>query len=155
MKKIFSILIISLLVISLPGCGDKKEKKKSVDELINLYVKGYQNADVDTLVKVFPDFMESSIKNSTTEKEIKNILSYYGKDVKLSINITDKIKMDQKWLDKTNKEIKKDYKTNTKASECYELIGTSEINGSKNSISNEIKDVWYCNFDSKWRLYVK
>lgn len=155
MKKIFSILSILLLAVIITGCGEKKEKKKSVDELIDLYIKGYQNTDVNTLVKAFPDFMESSIRNSTTEKEIKNITSFYGKDFKLSINITDKIKMDQKWIDGTNKDIKRDYKTNIKAKECYKLKGTSKISGNKNSVTNEIHDIWYCNFDSKWRLFVK
>lgn len=156
MKKIFSFIIVLLLVITITGCGKDKEngisKDASYEELLNLYVEAFEKEDIDILVKAFPDFMEPFIRQEISSEEIKEINSYYGSDVKYSFNITGKTKMSDEWLEENNAIIKNEFHSNTKAQECYALEGTTEINGSEHSITNEIEELWYCNFNGTWRL---
>jgi len=158
MKKLFSILAILLLVVTITGCGKSKDnevkKDASYEELLDLYVEAFEKADIELLIKALPEFMAPFVRQEISNEDIKDINEYYGDNVKYSFNITGKTKMSDEWLKENNAIIKNEFHSNMQADECYALEGTTEIKGSKNSITNKIEELWYCNFDGTWRLMV-
>lgn len=158
MKKIFSFLFVAIILVSLTGCsislGEKKDKKKerTLEYLVELYEKAYNEEKPELLKEIFPDFMLETIDTHLSKESIKKQKSYYGTNVKMEINVTDKTKMSDEWIKENNAILKDMYKTDMKMKECYQVIGTMSIKGSESEHNGEIEELWYCDFDGKWFL---
>jgi len=154
-KKFFTIMLVALLSVTLiTGCGNKKEeeKQKSAEELVELYVRAYNEENPELLLEIFPSFMTKDIKKYVTAENIKEQKKEYGVDAVYSMKVSGKTKMDDKWLEQNNKYIKQYYNTDVQMKECYEIEGIASIKGSLKEESHEIEELWYCNFDGDWKL---
>ena len=154
MKKYLGIIVIMLLAVVITGCGGRKvvSNNSSVEDLLDIYMDGFKDADVDKLFSVYPDFAQEYYKRNVTKERIERTLDYYGDNVRMSYNITSKNKLNDEELDKLNEDIKKTFNDYVLPSECYKINGETTIKGSKEEHVNEISELWYCNFDGAWRL---
>ena len=156
MKKILSFLFVAIIAITLTGCnitkGKKKEKERTLEYLVSLYEKAYNEEKVELIKEVFPDFMLDGAEDAFSKERLKEAKAYYGSNTKLTIKVTGKTKMDDEWLEENNKVLKEFYNTDKQMSECYEVEGTMTIKGSKDEQSSNINELWYCDFNGKWYL---
>ena len=158
-KKFLALMLCALLSVTLiTGCGSKKEeekeekKPKTAEELVELYSRAYNEENPELLYEVFPSFMTVELKAYVTAESIREQKEEYGYDAIYSATITDKVKMNDEWLEENNKMLKKYYNTNTQMQECYQLEGTATIKGSLKEETKDIEEMWYCNFDGQWKL---
>ena len=156
MKKILSFLFIAILAITLTGCATTKDKKKgkdrSLEYLVDLYEKAYNEEKPELLKEIFPEFMFETIDTHISKEDIKEQKSYYGSNAKMEIKVTGKTKMDDEWLKENNDALKRVYKTDKQMKECYQVEGTMSVKGSENEHNGEIEELWYCDFDGEWFL---
>ena len=157
MKKIPSVLFVAIILVSLTGCsislgGKKENKKKSLEDLVKLYEKAYNEEKPELLKEIFPDFMFDVIDEHMSKEDINEQKSYYGSNVKMEIKVTGKTKMDDEWLKENNDALKRVYKTDKQMKECYQVEGTMSVKGSENEHNGEIEELWYCDFDGEWFL---
>ena len=157
MKKILSVLFVAIILVSLTGCsislgGKKENKKKSLEDLVKLYEKAYNEEKPELLKEIFPEFMFETIDEYMSKEDIKEQKSYYGSNTKMEIKVTGKTKMDDEWVKENNAVLKEMYNTNKQMKECYQVDGTMTVKGSEKEQSGEIEELWYCDFDGKWLL---
>ena len=157
MKKIAIWVFVALLTITLVGCtiniggeGKSKKKDRSLEGLIDLYTRAYNEEKPELMKEVFPEFFIS--EDELTVENIRRAKSRYGNNVKVSVKVTGKTKMDDEWIEQANKDLESFFKTDMRVKECYEIHGTSTIKGSEAEDSSEIEEMWYCDFGSDWYL---
>ena len=156
-KKIFQVLLLAFIVVSLTACGSKKEKMHTsgkAEDLLDYMIEGYNKRDPQYLLDVMPDFMQEKMKKYMMSKESfkAKLEEQFGDDVKVSYKITNKKKEDQDWIDEANNTLKTDYNTDKKVSECYLIEGTITFKGSKAEDTDDIEELWHCKIDNKWYL---
>ena len=153
-KKFFALMLVALLSVGLiTGCGKKKEEEKKVkkeEDLVELYVRAYNEEKPELLLEVFPDFFAEDLKKYVTVEGIKDQKAEYGDDAIYSMKITGKTKMTDDWIEQNNIYLKE---YNAQVTECYAIEGIASIKGSLKEDSSEIEEMWYCNFgNDDWRL---
>ena len=154
MKKYLGIIVIMLLAVVITGCGGSKTLKKdsSPEDLLDIYMEGFKNADLDKLLSVYPDFTKEYYQKYITKERLQETLDYYGNNTTMSYNLTGKEKLSDEDLDNFKEDIKNAFTNPILPSECYKLNGTTTIKGSKDEHTSDISELWYCNFDGTWRL---
>lgn len=154
MKKYLGLFVIMLLAVVITGCGGSKTvtKNSTPEELLDIYMEGFKNADPDKLVSVYPDFAQEYYKKYITKENIQRSLDNYGSNVKLSYEITGKVKLTEDELNELNESIKNAFPDAVLPNECYKINGSTTIKGSSEEHTSEITELWYCNFDGSWRL---
>ena len=96
-KKIFQVLLLAFIVVSLTACGSKKEKMHTsgkAEDLLDYMIEGYNKRDPQYLLDVMPDFMQEKMKKYMMSKESfkAKLEEQFGDDVKVSYKITNKKK---------------------------------------------------------------
>lgn len=153
MKKVLTILFVSIIAITLVGCNEKKaNKKRSYEELIDLYVRAINEENYKLLLEATPAFMKPFIEEELNNENIKEYKKYFGTNTKMSIEVTGKTKMDDEWLKYNNGILKSEFNTDTEAKECYALEGTITYKSDEKEENQKLEEVWYCNFDGEWLL---
>ena len=153
MKKILSILCVLLITITLTGCGTistSGAEESSVEQLLDLYVKSFEENKLETLYKVFPEFYIKEI-NMTQEKMTtiyERNKDEFGDDFKVTYKINSKEKISTDKLNQLNDNFKK---YNVKVTECYEVNTTITFSGSKFT-DPDTYPLGYCKIDGKWYI---
>jgi len=153
MKNYLKIFLVVGLLFIASGCGKTVSNNSSVEDLLDVYMEGFKNADVDKMLSVYPDFAKDYYGKYVTEENVRNALDNYGDNIKLSYDITGKEKLSSEELNQLNEEIKQTFTNYVLPSDCYKISGTTEAKGSKNKNMGTIKNMWYCNFNDTWRLF--
>ena len=153
MKKYLTIIVIFLFAFVITACGSSSVDKK-IDELLDTYLEGFRNGDVDKMFSSYPDFAKEYYKKYVTKEKIVALLEEYGDNVQTSYKITDREKITEDELKILNDKIKTAFENNdfVSPSECYKIKGTTTIKGSKEEKTNDINDLWICKFDGSWKL---
>lgn len=92
-KKIFQVLLLAFIVVSLTACGSKKEKMHTsgkAEDLLDYMVEGYNKKDPQYILDVMPDFVQEKLKESMSKKEEwkKSLEDHFGEDVKVTYKLT-------------------------------------------------------------------
>lgn len=162
MKK--NLFIISLLLVTglLTACGGSalsNKSKRTVEDLMDGYVKAYTKADVEIAKEIFPPYYVEYAKDRLTtenlEKSLENAKSRYGEDFNITYKITKTIKLTDDELDELNNKMANYYNSKENAKECYGYEGTITFKGSKYEDEDTISTMAYCNYDGAWYLVDK
>ncbi|MBP3708059.1 MAG: hypothetical protein J6J36_05580 [Clostridia bacterium] len=165
---IFAMLIMSMFLLT--GCGNNKkedEKKDGIDESnmtapIEYALKGLNDADGDAYLKALPalivkEFNEkdiSDMKDSLNEYKNDRVETY-GEDVKITYEITEKEKMEDKDLKELIEYLKTSYEDASKEeldfTEGYNCKVNFKIEGSKDS-TTKTKSVSIYKISGKWYI---
>ena len=156
-------IIISLLVLvslfTLVGCGSSSNSNKNsrtVEELLDLYVKAYTTADIDAVSDLFPPFYIEYAKESLTKKHLEESLKIakevYGDDFTILYEITNKTKVTEEELESINEEMKNLYSAEEKATECYKIEGSITFKGTNEEDEDPLTTLDYCKYDDGWYL---
>lgn len=154
MKKYLGIIVIMILSVIMTGCGGSKTitKNATPEDLLDVYMEGFNNVDIDKLLSTYPDFAKEYYKKYITKERLQETLDYYGNDTTMSYRLAKKVKLSEEELKSFNEDIKNAFTNPVLPNECYILNGTVTIKGSKEESTNEITELWYCNFNGIWRL---
>ena len=152
MKKRFILGLLVLIVIT--GCS--LLKGRTIEYLLDGYVKAYAKADLKAAKDIFPPFYLEYNKNDVNQeyldKTLKSAKEKYGDNFNITYKITKKTKMTKEELDKHNTKTSSTYKTEDKASECYKIEGTITFKGSKKEDPITMSTMGYCKYDGTWYL---
>ena len=153
MKKLIKIFVLVLLFFIATCCGAKKlTKYSSVEDLFDVYMDGFKNADPDRMISVYPDFAKDYFGKYVTKENIQKSLDNFGDNIEMSIEVTRKDKLSNDELESLNEEIKSTFTDYVLASECYLIKGNTHIKGSKTERDGTLDEMYYCNFNGTWRL---
>ena len=132
------LVIMFVAVIFLTACGGSKlsnKSKRTIEDLLDGYVKAYTNADVETAKELFPPFYLEYAKDSLTKENLQKSLEKakerYGDDFNITYEITKTVKLTEEELEKHNNDMAKYYNAKENATECYAYEGTMTFKGSK------------------------
>ncbi len=163
MKKRYFIILL-LLVTLTTACGSNSsskggvdnKKERTVEELMDAYVIAYTKADVETAMKIFPQYYTNHYKEQLTKERFEENLAKaknsYGDDFNITYEIKSKTKMTDDELDALNSSIAARFNTSEKATECYKLDGTITFTGSKFTDPDPISSAAYCKYNGEWYL---
>lgn len=159
MKKGFLIVALFIMVVFVTACGGSKldnKKTRTVEDLLDGYVKSVTKADAEIAKKLFPSFYVEYAKNSLTkenlEKNLERAKESYGDDFNITYEITKTTKMTEEELKEVNDKMKEYYDAKEEASECYKYEGTITFKGSKFEDPDPISTMGYCNYGGEWYL---
>ena len=162
-KKIIINILVFVTLFTLVGCGSSSDDKnnsnkndRTVEELLDLYVKAYTTADIDAVMDLFPPFYVEYAKDSLTKKHLENSLKIakdvYGDDFTIEYEITNKTKVTEEELESINEEMKNLYSAEENATECYKIDGTITFKGSNEEDPESLTTLDYCKYDDGWYL---
>ena len=161
MKKTFILLTVFCCAFLITACGSGSgsvKKNATVEELLDVYLDAFMNADEEKMVSVFPSFMEEDVRKylgkDALEQQISSMKEEYGDDYKITYKINNTIKANESQLESVNNSLKKHYSNATAASECYGYEGTFTYAGSKGSEDGSLSEVIYCKFNDAWKLVI-
>ena len=161
MKKGFLLVVLLLVTTFVTACGGglSNRSSRTVEDLLDGYIKAYTKADVDTAKEIFPPFYVEYAKDrltkETLEKSLETAKKRFGDDFNIVYNITKEVKMTDEELDELNEDMEYYYKATTKASECYTYEGTITFRGSEYEDEDSLSTMAYCNYDGAWYLVDK
>ena len=154
MRKCFLIIVVLFSIVCLGGCFNKDEDR-TINYILDRYVRAYTKADINAARDIFPPYYNEYVKDNMTRQSLKNNLKSmklkYGDDFNLTYQISDQIKLSDEELNSLNENISSTYSTDSKASECYKIEGTITFKGSKKNDTAKISAMNYCMYD-KWYL---
>ena len=154
MKKRF-LLILLVAVAFITACGSSNSSR-SVENLLDNYIKGYTGADIELVKSIYPPFylehLKDSLNQDALDKALANAKEEYGDDFNITYNITKTTKLTDEELKEYNKEINDYFKIKDKATECYKYEGTKTFAGSKKEDTDSISSMGYCKYDDSWYL---
>ncbi len=158
MKKIYLLLVVLIGVVFITGCGSESSKDKSkrtVEDLLDMYVEAYVNADAKLVQEIFPPFYIEYAKDMLTteklEQNLKSAKEEYGDDFNITYEVTNNTKCTDEELETVNKAMATYYKAKENASECYRIEGSITFKGSKR-VDPDPLSMAYCNYDGSWYL---
>ena len=160
MKKVLLVLVVFVALFA-TACGSsssgfKNKSTRTVEDLLDAYVKAYTTADVDIAKELFPSYYNEYAKGSLTkenlEASLKNAKEVYGDDFNITYNITKTTKLTEEELKNINDKMKSYYNAAEEASECYKYEGTITFKGSKDEDTDSISTMGYCNYNGSWYL---
>lgn len=156
-KRILLILILAVAFVTACGSGGSKNKaERSYEDLIDVYIKGYVNADPDAFKDVFPDYYCKAQEAYFTKEYLGQMLESakerYGEDFKITYEVTKETKLTEEELKTLNKKLKSRYNATVDATECYKYEGTITFAGSKYSDPDPISTVGRCKYNGTWYL---
>ena len=133
-----------------------KKDKRTVEYLLDLYVKAYTKADTQAVKDMFPSFYYEYSKSSFTkaklEAALKEAKETYGNNFNVTYKITKTKKVDSDELEEINDDMSYYYDADVEATECYKYEGTITFKGSKSQDTDSIDSLRYCKFDGVWYL---
>lgn len=151
------IAVIVLLILLLTGGsnGYKDKKNRTVNDLMDAYVRTIVKTDVDAGNSIFPKYYYDQRGEFTKEKLDSNLersKKEYGDDFNITYEITKTTKMTDEELKTQNNNIKDMFNTKEEASECYKYEGTITFKGSKDQDTDPISTMVYCKYGEEWYL---
>ena len=150
-KLIFLMVIVFILIVT--GCG---KKEKTVEYLLDSFIKAYTTADIEIVKEIFPPFYIEYGKDYMNKEYFEQALEadkyVYGEDFNISYNYTGKRKLEEEELTSINGKMKTYYNAQEDASECYSLEGTMTFKGTKKINSESLSSFRYCNYNGIWYL---
>lgn len=154
-KFIFVMLLLTSLFI-LTGCG---KEKRTINYLMDNYVKAYTKSDLAAEKDIFPNFYlkkyEKYVNKEALTKETKNAQEKYGDDFNITYKVKKETKMSEKELKEFNEKMKKNIEEAPAATECYVYEGDIELKGSKDSTKSNLSTIARCKYDGTWYLIRK
>ena len=152
MKKFFLGIIVILCLFVMTGCKEKRD----IDFLMSSYAKAYTKADLETAKDIFPKFylkyQEKNVNQESLDKELKAAKERYGDDFNITYKVEKEIKLTDEELKTLNEKLKKNYKTEDEAEECYKYEGTITLKGSKKADELSLDTIGRCKYDGVWYL---
>ena len=159
MKKGLLLVVLFVVAAFATACGGSKldnKKTRTIEDLLDGYVKSVIKADADTAKKIFPPFYVEYAKNSLTkenlDKSLERAKEEYGDDFNITYEITKTTKMTEEEVKEVNDKMKEYYNADQDASECYKYEGTITFKGSKFEDTDPISTMGYCSYDGEWYL---
>lgn len=161
-KYVLMLIILLLSMYMLTGCdlfnenskdNDEKRKIEAYEEPINNVVNGLKNADSETFLKAFPDFVSIHVKDIYTDEYLgiyaKKMKEEYGTNVEMTYNIIEKSEILDGNLQKIEKEMKDVYEQDIIIKNGYKLKTEINIKGKNGEdTKNEMFEVY--EIDGKW-----
>lgn len=155
-KKVLLCLLVILTLFTITGCKSTSKEKRTVEYLLDQFVKEYMTADADITKDIFPpyyvDYAKEYMTNEYLQKTLNEDKEKYGKDFNISYELKSKEKFTDEELYSFNKKIVDYFKTDLKAKECYKLDGDLIYKGSKKEDKESLSSFGYCNYDDEWYL---
>ena len=160
MKKVLLLLVVCVAFLA-TACGSSEggssnKSSRTVENLLDSYIKGITTPDVEIIKDIFPPFYIKFAESNLTKENLQASLDLakeeYGDDLKVTYNITKTIKLTEEELKEVNETMKTYYNADTEATECYKYEGTITFKGSKSEDSDPISNMGYCKFDGSWYL---
>ena len=161
MKKILLFVVLLAFVCFTTACGSSGSKNKAtrtVEDLLDLYVKAYTKADSDAAREIFPPFYikyadeKGIFDKAKLESSLENAKERYGDDFTIVYEITKTTKLTDEELEEVNNMYNQYFGTTDKASECYKYEGTITFKGSTYTDTDPISSMGYCKYDGAWYL---
>lgn len=158
MKKglLFVLLFSALFFTACGGSGLSNKSSRTVEDLMDGYVKAYTTADADIVKEIFPPFYVEYAKDYLTKERLEKTLTSaketYGDDFNITYNITKTTKMTDDELKELNDAMAYRYNSKDNASECYKYEGTVTFKGSKSEDTDPISSMKYCKYDGSWYI---
>lgn len=147
------MVVVTLFTIT--GCELFKEKR-TIDYLMEGYIKAYTKADIDATKDIFPkfylDYNKKYVTQESLDKELKDAKETYGDDFNITYKVEKETKFTDEELDKLTKKMKDYYKAEEKTKECYKYKGTVTLKGSKKTSDLSMDTIARCNYDKTWYL---
>ena len=156
-----NILFITLFLTCLfiiTGCGAKKEER-TINYLLDGYVRAYTKADLVAEKDIFPEFYlkanEKYVNQEGLNKEMNDAKEKLGDDFNITYTVDKETEMSQEDLDSLNKKYKDKYDYAVDATACYVYEGTVEMKGSKDTVKGSLSSIARCMYDGTWYLIKK
>ena len=165
MKKRIIIVLLLTITLIFSGCslggkkGVKLSNNASPEELLDMFIEGFNDRDVDKILATFPEFTHSYYRENL-QKEVDAIDEQFGTDATMYYNLEGKSNVDDggrhfcKTTSVINGHLKENMDNYVETNECYDLEGGMGIKGSKNSFYDGFEGYCYCNFNGTWRLLI-
>lgn len=148
------LLLVSIFVLS--GCG---KEERTINYLMDGYVKAYTKADLKAEKDIFPEFYlkanEKYVNQEALNKEMSDAKDKFGDDFNITYKVDKETKMTDEDLKTLNEKMKKKIEDAIDATECYIYEGTVELKGSKDSTTGSLSTIARCNYDGTWYLIKK
>lgn len=158
MKKriLFVFMFVAVFFTACGGSGLSNKSSRTVEDLMDGYVKAYTTADDETAREIFPPFYVEYAKNYLTKENLEQSLerakTTYGDDFSITYKITKTTKLTDEELKTLNNNMASYYNSKDNASECYKYEGTITFKGSKSEDTDSISTMKYCKYDGSWYL---
>lgn len=151
-----SLFFVIALMTACGGSALSNKSKRTVEDLMDGYVKAYTKADVEIAKEIFPPYYVEYAKDRLTtenlEKSLENAKSRYGEDFNIEYKITETTKLTDEELEELNNKIKNNYNADVDAKECYVYDGTITFKGSNREDKDSLKSIAYCSYNGSWYL---
>lgn len=155
-SRLLFVMLFLASVFVLSGCG---KEERTIEYLMDGYVKAYTKSDLKAEKDIFPEFYlkayEKYVNQEALNKETKDAKEKYGDDFTITYKVDKENKMSDDDLKSLNEKMKKNIKDAVDATECYTYEGNIEIKGSKDSTSRNLSTIARCNYDGTWYLIRK
>ncbi len=155
-RKILFVMLFLISIFILSGCG---KEERTINYLMDEYVKAYTKADLKAEKNIFPEFYlkanEKYVNQEALTKETENAKEKYGDDFNITYKVDKETKMSDEDLIALNEKMKKNIESAIDATECYTYEGSIEFKGSKKSTSATLYNIARCNYDGTWYLIRK
>lgn len=157
MKKslLFVLVFAAFLITACGSSGLNDKKNRTVNDLMDGYVRAYIETDVDAANSIFPDYYYEKVGKYTKEKleaALENGKNGYGDDFNITYEITKTTKLTDEELVQHNENIRKTFNAKTDATECYKYEGTITFKGSKFEDTDPIDTMLTCKYNDEWYL---
>jgi len=158
LRIVLVIMALIAMVMVMSGCGekdkdDKESKKSNFETPISNYFNGMEKADLDTYKKAYPDFYNDSmdIDEDDMENMHEKLEDEYGKDLKISYEITSNDDIKEEDIKNVQEYISLKYNEDVKVSEGKEVKIKATIKGSEDSDTDTARMYVY-NIDGEWKI---
>ena len=160
-KSILLVLLVAAFFMTACGSSDPKSKiedktTRTVEDLMDAYVKGYTTADIELIKQLYPPFYLEYAKDNLTKERLEMVLEnakeHFGDDFDVTYEITKSIKMTEEELKELNDTMKERYDTDDEAVECYKYEGTITFKGSKDEDTDPISTMSYFKYGDSWYI---
>ena len=149
-------MLFLISIFALSGCG---KEERTINYLMDQYVKAYTKADLKAEKDIFPEFYlkanEKYVNQEALNKETANAKDKFGDDFNITYKVDKETKMSDEDLKALNEKMKKIIDGAKDATECYTYEGTIELKGSKNSTTGTLSTIARCNYDGTWYIIKK
>lgn len=161
-KIVFGVLLLTCL-FTLAGCGVLKKgivkETRTINYLMDGYVKAYTQADLKAEKDIFPEFYlkanEKYVNQEALTKEMEDAKEVLGDHFTITYTIDKETKMTDEELAEFNKKITESIDGAIEAKECYVYEGTVILKGDKDSKTGTMNTIARCNYDGTWYIIKK
>lgn len=155
-RKILFVMLFLISIFALSGCG---KEERTINYLMDQYVKAYTKADLKAEKDIFPEFYlkanEKYVNQEALNKETANAKDKFGDDFNITYKVDKETKMSDEDLKALNEKMKKIIDGAKDATECYIYEGTVELKGSKDSTTGSLSTIARCSYNGTWYLIKK